>query len=125
MPHYMLSVHMDPTQERPPMTEEDMAGHMTALEALETDMHDKGAWLFSARMHGPESASVGHHRDGTRAVTDGPYIETKEHLGGFYVITAADLDEALEWADRTSATVGMPIEVRPFAGFSEEPHRSQ
>ena len=43
MPHYMLSVHMDPTQERPPMTEEDMAGHMTALEALETDMHDKGA----------------------------------------------------------------------------------
>ena len=70
-------------------------------------------------------ASVVHHRDGTRAVTDGPYIETKEHLGGFYVITAADLDEALEWADRTSATVGMPIEVRPFAGFSEEPHRSQ
>ena len=76
-------------------------------------------------MDGPESASVVHHRDGTRAVTDGPYIETKEHLGGFYVITAADLDEALKWADRTSATVGMPIEVRPFAGFSEEPHRSQ
>ena len=47
-------------------------------------------------------------------VTDGPFAEAKEHLGGFYIITAADLDEALEWAAKTSTCIGRPIEVRPF-----------
>jgi hypothetical protein len=53
--------------------------------------------------------------------TDGPFVESKEHLGGFYVIQAEDLDAALAWASKITATIKVPIEVRPFADFADEP----
>lgn len=114
MPQYMLSLHMAAGNDGPPPTEEDMQQHMQAIGALEADMRDKGAWLFSARMEGPDAATVVRKVDGRRVVSDGPYAESKEHLGGFYIIEAADLDEALEWAERTVDATGMPIEVWPF-----------
>jgi hypothetical protein len=55
--------------------------------------------------------------DGEVLTTDGPFVESKEHLGGFYVIEAEDLDAALVWASRVTDAIGVPIEVRPFAGF--------
>lgn len=118
MPKYMLSVHTGSGPGGPPPTEEEMAAHMAAIEALEADMKAAGAWTFSARMHAADTATVVHHRDGEVLTTDGPFVESKEHLAGFYLIEAADLDEALRWGTRTSECVRMPIEVRPLADWA-------
>ena len=68
-------------------------------------------------MHGPDSATVVRVSDGKVVTTDGPFAESKEHLGGFYIIQAEDLDAALAWASRVTNAIKVPIEVRPFAGF--------
>lgn len=114
MPQYMLSVHMVEGQERPPMTQNEMDLQMTKIGELEADMRASNTWQFSARLHGPDAATVVRKVDGRRVTSDGPFVESKEHLGGFYVIEAADLDEALDWAERTVDATGMPIEVWPF-----------
>lgn len=115
MPQYMLSVHVDGAAQRPPMTEDEMELSMKKIGELEADMRATNTWQFSARLHGPDAATVVRKVDGQRVTSDGPFVESKEHLGGFYVIDAADLDEALDWAERTVDAVGMPIEVWPFA----------
>jgi hypothetical protein len=114
MPQYMLSVHMVDGEERPPMTQEAMELQMKRIGEVEADMRASNTWLFSARLHGPDTATVVRKVDGQRVVSDGPFAESKEHIGGFYVIEAADLDEALDWAERTVDAIGMPIEVWPF-----------
>lgn len=127
MTHYLLSVHTpsapptdaatDAATDRPQMTEEQEQQGWAAIRELEADMKSDGAWLFSGHLHGADTATVVRDRDGAIVTTDGPYAESKEHLGGFYVIQADDLDAALSWAGRVTSCVGMPIEVRPFAGF--------
>jgi len=77
-------------------------------------MKSADALVFSGRLVEPESAKVVRVADGDVMSTDGPFAETKEHLGGFYIIEAPDLDAALGWATKTTAAVGAPIEVRPF-----------
>jgi hypothetical protein len=114
MPQYMLSVHMVEGQERPPMTQNEMDLQMKKIGELEADMRASNTWQFSARLHGPDTATVVRKVGGRRVTSDGPFVESKEHLGGFYVIEAADLDEALDWAERTVDATGMPIEVWPF-----------
>jgi len=114
MPQYMLSVHMVEGDARPSMTQDEMELQMKRIGELEADMRARGAWQFSARLHDPDTATVVRKVDGRRVVSDGPFAESKEHLGGFYVIEAADLDEALDWAERTVDATGMPIEVWPF-----------
>lgn len=114
MPQYMLSVHITEDSAGPPMSEQDMERQMSKINALEDDMRASGTWLFSARLHGPEAATVVRKVDGRRVVSDGPFVESKEHLAGFYVIEATDLDEALDWAERTVEATGMPIQVWPF-----------
>jgi hypothetical protein len=114
MPQYMLSVHMVEGEERPSMSQEQMDLQMKQIGELEADMRAAGTWQFSGRLHGAETATVVRRIDGRRVVSDGPFAESKEHLGGFYVIEAADLDEALNWAVRTSDAIGRPIEVWPF-----------
>ncbi|WP_324277780.1 YciI family protein [Blastococcus brunescens] len=96
------------------MGQSQMELQMARLGELEADMRARGSWLFSGRLTSADTATVVRQVDGRRVVSDGPFIESKEHLGGFYVIDAADLDEALGWADRTVAAIGMPIEVWPF-----------
>lgn len=115
MPQYMLSVHMVESEERPEVTKEEMELGMKKIGDLEADMRASDTWRFSARMHGPDTATVVRRVDGRRVTSDGPYVESKEHLGGFYIIEAADLDEALDWAERTVDATGMPIEVWPFS----------
>ena len=116
MSRYLLSVHMsESTAPSEPPSPEDMAAGMERINALETDMKSKGAFVFSARLHGPESATVVHPGDGDLLLTDGPFVESKEHVGGFYIVEAADLDEALAWAGRVVECIGAPIEVWPFA----------
>ena len=73
-----------------------------------------GAWVFGGRLHEPGTATVVRVSGGEMLTTDGPFAESREHLGGFYIVAAEDLDAALAWASKTSAIIGAPIEVRPF-----------
>lgn len=116
MPHYMLAVHGDtdapPGPERTPAR---MEASMAALQRLEADLEDAGAWVFSGHLTDPADATVVRDDHGRTITSDGPYAETKEAVAGFYLIDVADLDQALHWATRVTDCIGLPIEVRPFA----------
>ena len=119
MTQYLLSVHSVEGEARNPMTDEEMRQFMERVGALEEEMKSAGAWVLSGRLHEPDTATVVRISDGEVLTTDGPFAESKEHLGGFYIIEADDLDAALAWASKTSAAVAKPIEVRPFRHVSE------
>lgn len=111
---YLLSVHTTAGQAREPMTDEQMHESARQMAALEEELKSTGTWVFSGRLHEPDTATVVRTAGGETLTTDGPFVESKEHIAGFYIIEATDLDAALAWAARTSAVVHMPIEVRPF-----------
>jgi len=115
--HYLLSVHSVDGEIREPMTDEEMRQSHQQLGTLEQEMKSAGAWVFSGRLHEPDTATVVRMSGGEVVTTDGPFVESKEHLGGFYIIQAEDLDAALGWASRVTEAIKRPIEVRPFAGF--------
>ena len=115
MPRYLLSVHSVEGEARAPMGDEQMRTFMQRIGELEQDMTSSGALIHSARLASAEGAKVVAVRDGKPVVTDGPFAETKEQLGGFYIVEASDLDDALSWARRTSECIDKPIEVRAFA----------
>jgi len=117
MTEYLLSVHTSPDHRPEPMSEQQMQEQMQRVEALEAEMKERDALISSARLTGTDSATVVDATGGEVITTDGPFAEAKEHLAGFYIVRAADLDDALSWAQRTSECVGMPIEVRAFAGM--------
>jgi hypothetical protein len=114
MPTYLLSVcyPADAQQPEPQVLQRIM--HEVA--ALQTELVETGAWVFGGGLHPPTSATTVFEQDGRTVLTDGPFIEAKEQIGGIAVIEAADLDEALAWASRYSAATTTPIEVRPFVG---------
>lgn len=94
---------------------------MERIGRLNDDLRRAGAWVFAGGLHAPESATVVRVADGRPMITDGPYVEGKEHIGGFTIIQAPDLDAALAWAKRLAEALvldghqtGLPIEVRPF-----------
>ena len=121
MAHYLLSVHTGPGRAGEPPTAEQVQDTMDRMSRLEDELKSTGAWLFSGRLAEADTATVVRAAgpDGTDVLTtDGPYLESKEHIGGFYVIAAEDLDVALGWAAKVTAIIGAPIEVRPFAGLS-------
>jgi hypothetical protein len=120
MPHYMLSVHSSDVPQEP-MTAEEMHQSHVKLMKIEQEMATQGAWVFSARLHEPATATVVRVKDKDVLTTDGPFAETKEHLGGFYLIKADDLDEALTWATKVTETIRVPIEVRPLADYTNQP----
>ena len=119
MAKYLLSVHSIEGEARDPMTEQEMQQFMERVGVLEEEMKSGGAWLFGGALHEPDTATVVRMADGEVLTTDGPFAESKEHLGGFYIIEADDLDAALGWASKTTAAVSKPIEVRPFRHVSE------
>jgi len=114
MTQYLLSMHTVDGERREPPSPEEMAGFMERIEALEADMRAYGAFLFTGGLHGPDAATVVSRDAGEFVVSDGPFAEAKEHIGGFYVIEAGDLDEALRWAEKVVDVIDRPIEVRPF-----------
>jgi len=116
MTHYLLSVHSADGAPNEQMTDEQMQHGYAQVGVLESEMKAAGALVFSGRLQDPESATVVRVADGETTTTDGPFIESKESIGGFYIIQADDLDAALAWAAKTSAAIRMPIEVRPFWG---------
>ena len=121
MTRYLLSTHTVEGEQREPMSEEQMRETYQRLATIEQEMSASGAWVFSARLHEPETATVVRVAGGDALTTDGPFAESKEHLAGFYMIDAQDLDAALGWAAKVSEAISRPIEVRPFAGFTDEP----
>jgi hypothetical protein len=114
MTHYLLAVHMGSGERRAPPSDEQMREYATRIDALEADMRAASALVFSGRLTEPDNASVITATNGDVQTTDGPFIESKEAIGGFYIIEAPTPDAAREWATKTSAVVGMPIELRPF-----------
>jgi hypothetical protein len=121
MARYLLSVHSREGEVREPMSEADMRQSHARLNQIEQEMKTAGAWVFSGRLHEPDTATVVRVSDGEVLTTDGPFAESKDHLGGFYIIEAGDLDAALGWATEVTACIRVPIEVRPFAAFADEP----
>jgi hypothetical protein len=115
MAQYLLSVHSVDGEVRDPMTEEEMQQSWKQIQVLNEELKSAGAWLFSGRLHDPDTATVVRISDGEVVTTDGPFVEAREHLGGFYIIQAEDLDAALVWASKATTAVGKPIEVWPFA----------
>ena len=115
MGQYMLSVHSVEGEVRDPMTDEEMRQSYQQLGILEEEMKSVGAWVFSGRLHEPDTATVVRLSGGEVVTTDGPFVESREHLGGLYIIQAADLDAALTWASKVTAAIKVPIELRPFA----------
>jgi hypothetical protein len=111
MHQYLLSVYQPDGDPPPP---EVLDPIVRDLEALNDEMREAGAWVFSAGLHPPSTATVLRPRDGEVLMTDGPFAEGKEHLGGFTVICAEDLDAALGWGRRLAEATTLPIEVRPF-----------
>ncbi|REK13117.1 MAG: hypothetical protein DWQ40_10360 [Actinobacteria bacterium] len=94
---------------------EEMQEFMARVLALEAEMESAGTFVFGGQLHGPDSATVISGSGGETVMTDGPFVEAKEHIAGFYIIEATDLDEALEWAQKVVDAIRHPIEVRPFA----------
>src|SRR5215470_202195 len=121
MARYMLAVHTVEGDEREPPTAEEMEHNWRQLKLVESEMKSKGAWVFSGRLHDPDTATVVRVSNGEILTTDGPFAEAREHLGGFYMIDADDLDAALAWAAKVTRCIGVPIEVRPFADYADEP----
>lgn len=112
MTMYLLSVYQPDGDPPPP---EILDPIMRKVRALQDEMKAAGAWVFSGGLHAPSTATVVRMKGGDVVTTDGPYIEGKEHIGGFTVIQAPDLDAALEWGRKTArAITGLAIEVRPF-----------
>jgi hypothetical protein len=114
MSQYLLSIHRVAGEIGEPMTDEEMQHSWAQISALNDELKANGAWVFGGALHQPDTATVVRMSEGEVLTTDGPFAEAKEHLGGFYIIEAEDLDAALAWASKTTAIVGKPIEVRPF-----------
>jgi hypothetical protein len=108
MPQYLLSIYQ-PDGGMPGAGA--MATIATGLHRLNEELRQSGSWVFTGGLHAPSSATV-VRADGM--ITDGPYLEGKEHIGGIYVITTPDLDAALAWGRKVAAATALPIEVRPF-----------
>ncbi|MBE1487610.1 YciI family protein [Plantactinospora soyae] len=112
MPQYLLSIYQ-PDGDPPPF--EVLEPIMKNLAALNQEMKSAGAWVFAGGLHPPSTATVIRVSDGDTLITDGPYVEGKEHLGGFTVVQAPDLDAALVWGRKLAEAIGLlPIEVRPL-----------
>jgi hypothetical protein len=116
MKQYLLSV-IQPDGD-PPLPEV-LDKIMRDVDALNQEMKAAGAWVFAGGLHPPSTATVVRLRNGDVLTTDGPFAEGKEHVGGFSIIKAPDLDAALEWGRKLTWATTLPTEVRPFQGEDE------
>jgi hypothetical protein len=112
MTQYLLSVHMVDGAEPP--TEEAMQKAYADVDIFNAKLQEHGVWVFAGGLHPADTATVVSAKDGDVLVTDGPFAEAKEQLGGFWIIGVPDLDVALTWATEASAACAAPVEVRPF-----------
>jgi hypothetical protein len=113
MKQYLLSVYQPDGGPPPP---EVLDKVIRDLDALNRELRAAGAWVFTAGLHPPSTATVLRPRDSDVLTTDGPFVEGKEHIGGFTIIRAPDLDAALEWGRKMARASTLPVEVRPLQG---------
>ena len=113
MKQYLLSIYQPEGEAPPPDVLEPI---MRELDALNAEMKAAAVWVFAGGLHPPSTATVVRTSGDDVLIIDGPYVESKEHLGGFTIITAPDLDAALDWGRRLAEVTTLPIEVRPFYG---------
>lgn len=118
MAQYLLSVHMSGVS--PYATTEQMEQAYRDTGALNERMRDEGIWVFAGGLMPANSARVTRMQDGQLLHTDGPYLESKEHIGGFWIIDVADADAAMAWADLATVACQGTVEVRPFQGIPDE-----
>ena len=111
MRQYLLTVYQP---DGPPPPPEELERISADLDTLNAELRQAGAWVFAGGLHPPSTATVIRVKDGDALVTDGPFAEGKEHVGGFTIVRAPDLDAALAWGRRLAEATTLPIEVRPF-----------
>jgi hypothetical protein len=112
MTQYLLSVHMVEGAEMPPP---DVIQRMYKdVDAFNQKLQDQGSWVFAGGLQAADTATVVRVQNGEVLTSDGPFAEAKEHLGGFWIVNAPDLDAALALAAEGSVACGAPVEVRPF-----------
>jgi hypothetical protein len=112
MPQYLLNL-MQPDGPAPDAA--TLGPIMHDIDALNAEIKDAGAWVFAAGLHFADTATVVRHDAGETLLTDGPFVEANEHIGGFTMIEVEDLDAALAWAGKLAKASTLPIEVRPVA----------
>lgn len=117
MKQYLLSVHSVEGEAAPPA--ETMQRMYAQVDRFNTQLRNDGAWVFAGGLYPADTATVVRYHDGEVTTTDGPFAETKERLGGFWVIQASDLDAALALAAQASQACEAPVEVRPFQDEAE------
>jgi hypothetical protein len=117
MTEYLLSVHM--VEGDQPPTDEAMQKMYHDVDVLNQKLQDHGAWVFAGGLHPVDTATVVRVQDGQIVTTDGPFAESKEQIGGFWIIKADNLDVALDWAAQATVACGGPVEVRPFQEIPE------
>jgi hypothetical protein len=116
MKQYLLSV-IQPDGDPPPPAV--LATIMRDVDTFNQELKAAGAWVFAGGLHPPSTATVLRLQNGDVLMTDGPFAEGKEHIGGFCIIKAPDLDSALEWGGKLTRATTLPIVVRPFQGEVE------
>ena len=105
--HYLFSVIDD-------QTNSGTADEQAAITVFNDRLQAEGSWVFAGGLNAPSTATVIDNRDGQPVFTDGPFVETKEHIAGFWIIEAPDLDVALALAAEGSKACHRRVEVRPF-----------
>ncbi len=119
MTQYLLSVHSE--DGAPTRTPDESAPIQAAVSELNAELQAAGAWVFAGGLHPPGTATVVRASGaGEILMTDGPFLEGKEHIGGVWVIEAPDLDAALAWAAKATTACRQPVEVRPFRDVPPE-----
>ena len=117
MKQYLLSI-IQP--DGPPPPPEVLEPVMRDVDALNAELQQAGAWVFAGGLHPSSTATVVRVEGGDVLITDGPFVEGKEHIGGFWVIKAPDLDAALDWGRKATRACTVPIEVRPLREEAQE-----
>jgi hypothetical protein len=110
---YLLSIYQPDGDPPPP---DVLAKVMRDIDVMNRELRASGSWVFAGGLHQPSTATVVRAKNGEVLMTDGPFVEGKEHIGGFTIIKAANLDVALAWGSKLAQATGLPIEVRPFQG---------
>ena len=113
MKQYLISMYQPDGDPPPPDVLERV---MRELDAVSEEIRAAGGWVFGNGLHPPGTATVVRATGADVLITDGPFTEGKEHIGGLTIVRAADLDVALDWGRKIAAATGLPIEVRPFQG---------
>lgn len=112
MSQYLLSVYYE--EGAPEPSEEELTQMFADVGVLNEKIKNAGAWVFAGGLHTPDIATVVRSQDGEILTTDGPFPEAKEQIGGFWVLEADDMDQALDWAAQATVACRGPVEIRPF-----------